>query len=202
MIQTGPKSLNVGYRKKETERIEQENHAFAKRLFDKQANLKKKKMDEEYQAYLKYRKQIQKVPLQKKSKKDRESRGDKDGGKAKSSVRQSADQNGTTTLKGTKSQATLNTNSIGEDNISPIKPVVKGREDTNGQKSNEEVTEVPKSAAAGNKVEGQNIDKILDVAINEMWQVYDKDNGGTLKKEEFKLLLSDTLSKTGSPPEI
>lgn len=31
----GPKSLNVGYRKKETERIEKENHAFAKRLFDK-----------------------------------------------------------------------------------------------------------------------------------------------------------------------
>jgi hypothetical protein len=47
-LQIGPKSLNMGYRKKETERIEQENHAFAKRLFDKQANLKKKKMDEEY----------------------------------------------------------------------------------------------------------------------------------------------------------
>ena len=31
----GPKSLNVGYRKRETERIEKENHAFAKRLFDK-----------------------------------------------------------------------------------------------------------------------------------------------------------------------
>ena len=43
--QIGPKSLNIGYRKRETERIEQENHAFAKRLFDKQANLNKKKMD-------------------------------------------------------------------------------------------------------------------------------------------------------------
>jgi hypothetical protein len=31
----GPKSLNVGFRKKETERIERENHAFAKRLFDR-----------------------------------------------------------------------------------------------------------------------------------------------------------------------
>ena len=31
----GPKSLNVGSRRKETERIEKENHAFAKRLFDK-----------------------------------------------------------------------------------------------------------------------------------------------------------------------
>ena len=44
----GPKSLNVGTRKKETERIEKENHAFAKRLFDKQANLSKKKLDVEY----------------------------------------------------------------------------------------------------------------------------------------------------------
>jgi hypothetical protein len=31
----GPFSLNMGFRKKETERIEKENHAFAKRLFDK-----------------------------------------------------------------------------------------------------------------------------------------------------------------------
>jgi len=54
----GPKSLNIGYRKRETERIEQENHAFAKRLFDKQANLNKKKMDNEYHSYLKYRKNI------------------------------------------------------------------------------------------------------------------------------------------------
>jgi len=38
----GPTSLNMGMRKRETERIEKENHAFAKRLFDKQAVLKKK----------------------------------------------------------------------------------------------------------------------------------------------------------------
>lgn len=44
----GPKSLNMGFRKKETERIEKENHAFAKRLFDKQAILSKKKLDVEY----------------------------------------------------------------------------------------------------------------------------------------------------------
>ncbi len=31
----GPVSLNIGFRKRETERIERENHAFAKRLFDK-----------------------------------------------------------------------------------------------------------------------------------------------------------------------
>ena len=35
----------MGVRKRETERIEKENHAFAKRLFDKQAVLLKKELD-------------------------------------------------------------------------------------------------------------------------------------------------------------
>ena len=35
MREIGPVSLNIGFRKRETERIERENHAFAKRLFDK-----------------------------------------------------------------------------------------------------------------------------------------------------------------------
>jgi hypothetical protein len=52
----GPKTLNLGYRKKETERIEKENHAFAKRLFDKQAILSKKKLDTEYKNHLQYKK--------------------------------------------------------------------------------------------------------------------------------------------------
>ena len=66
----GPKSLNKGYRKRETERIEQENHAFAKRLFGKQANLNKKKLDEEYKTHLRYKRQIQKIapPNKKRSK--------------------------------------------------------------------------------------------------------------------------------------
>lgn len=34
-VKAGPTSLNMGVRKRETERIEKENHAFAKRLFDK-----------------------------------------------------------------------------------------------------------------------------------------------------------------------
>lgn len=51
----GPKSLNVGKRKKETERIERENHAFAKRLFDKQANLSKQKHDLDFKNHLQYR---------------------------------------------------------------------------------------------------------------------------------------------------
>ncbi len=48
----------MGYRKRETERIEQENHAFAKRLFDKQSNFSKKKMDDEYKQHKKFKKQI------------------------------------------------------------------------------------------------------------------------------------------------
>ena len=51
----------MGVRKRETERIEKENHAFAKRLFDKQAVLNKKALDNEYHNHLKYRRQIQKM---------------------------------------------------------------------------------------------------------------------------------------------
>lgn len=55
----------MGYRKKETERIEKENHAFAKRLFDKQAILSKKKLDVEYKNHKQYKKQIQKIKKKK-----------------------------------------------------------------------------------------------------------------------------------------
>ena len=55
----------MGMRKRETERIERENHAFAKRLFDKQAVLKKKAFDSDFQSHLNYKKQIQKLPNQK-----------------------------------------------------------------------------------------------------------------------------------------
>eukprot|EP00347_Sterkiella_histriomuscorum_P020106 403339081 len=57
----GPKSLNIGVRKIQNDKIERENHAFAKRLFDKSGCLSKNKMDEEYMNHLKYRKQIQKI---------------------------------------------------------------------------------------------------------------------------------------------
>ena len=50
----GPTSLNMGVRKRETERIERENHAFAKRLFDKRAVLTKKKFDDEFNNHKKY----------------------------------------------------------------------------------------------------------------------------------------------------
>lgn len=72
----GPKSLNVGYRKRETERIEKENHAFAKRLFDKQANLSKKKFDNDFQNHLKYKKQIQKLGVAKGDKKSKDKKKD------------------------------------------------------------------------------------------------------------------------------
>ena len=49
-------------RKKETERIEKENHAFAKRLFDKNAVMNKKALDSEWREHVKYKKQIQKMP--------------------------------------------------------------------------------------------------------------------------------------------
>jgi hypothetical protein len=39
--QSQPQSLNIGVRRKEIDRIERENQAFAKRLFDKQAVLQK-----------------------------------------------------------------------------------------------------------------------------------------------------------------
>jgi hypothetical protein len=52
----GPTSLNMGVRKRETERIEKENHAFAKRLFDKQAVLQKKNLDNDWAHHIKYKK--------------------------------------------------------------------------------------------------------------------------------------------------
>ena len=51
----------MGVRKRETERIERENHAFAKRLFDKQAILKKKALDTDWQKHQQYKNQIGKM---------------------------------------------------------------------------------------------------------------------------------------------
>ena len=47
----GPSSLNMGLRKRENDRIEKENHAFAKRLFDKQAVLNKKNLDKDFKSH-------------------------------------------------------------------------------------------------------------------------------------------------------
>ena len=64
----GPKSLNLGLRRRENERIERENQAFAKRLFEKQrmGSLSKAKMDEDFSNHLKYKQHIMKVSLKKK----------------------------------------------------------------------------------------------------------------------------------------
>ena len=58
----GPRSMNMITRKKETERIEKENHAFAKRLFDKQAVLNKRSLDKDWANHIKYKRQIAKMP--------------------------------------------------------------------------------------------------------------------------------------------
>ena len=46
------------YRKRETERIERENHAFAKRLFERPPNLNKNKLDSDYKDHKKFVKLI------------------------------------------------------------------------------------------------------------------------------------------------
>jgi len=42
---SGPRSLNISIRKRENERIERENHAFAKRLYENNGAISKKKLD-------------------------------------------------------------------------------------------------------------------------------------------------------------
>jgi hypothetical protein len=54
MTSTFKNSLNLPYRKKETDRIERENHAFAKRLFERTSNLSKKKLEDEYREHQRY----------------------------------------------------------------------------------------------------------------------------------------------------
>lgn len=44
----GPKSLNINVRKQENLRIERENQAFAKKLFENKGNIQKKKIDQDY----------------------------------------------------------------------------------------------------------------------------------------------------------
>ena len=48
-------------------RVEKENHAFAKRLFEQQAIIQKKTFDKEYASMKKYRQNLIKVPADKKA---------------------------------------------------------------------------------------------------------------------------------------
>lgn len=58
-----PTSLNLGVRKRETERIERENHAFAKRLFDKQAVVTKKSHDQNFINQMRYKNLVTKMDM-------------------------------------------------------------------------------------------------------------------------------------------
>ena len=50
------KSLNIGVRRKENERIEKENHAFAKRLYSNTGSISKKQLESDYKSILQYKK--------------------------------------------------------------------------------------------------------------------------------------------------
>jgi len=43
-----PKSLNISVRRRDNERIERENHAFAKRLFSNSGSISKSALDRHY----------------------------------------------------------------------------------------------------------------------------------------------------------
>ena len=57
----GPKSLNISLRRQENERIERENQAFAKRLFDGKGAISMRKMTHEFADHLKHQQNIRKV---------------------------------------------------------------------------------------------------------------------------------------------
>ena len=48
----GPRSLNISIRRRENERIERENHAFAKRLFQNPGCISKQKFDLEFNNHM------------------------------------------------------------------------------------------------------------------------------------------------------
>ena len=56
-----PKSLNISVRRRDNERIERENHAFAKRLFSNSGSISKSALDRHYQEQLKLKNRISKV---------------------------------------------------------------------------------------------------------------------------------------------
>ena len=57
--------MNLAVRQKETIRVEAENHAFARRLFEARPILNKKALDHEYYTQKKYKKNLKKVHLAK-----------------------------------------------------------------------------------------------------------------------------------------
>ena len=57
----GPKSLNISVRRQENERIERENQAFAKRLFDGKGAISMRKLNLDFADHLKHSSNIRKT---------------------------------------------------------------------------------------------------------------------------------------------
>lgn len=57
----GPRSLNISVRRKENERIERENHAFAKRLFQNPSSISKQRFDVDFNRNLQLKQRISRV---------------------------------------------------------------------------------------------------------------------------------------------
>ena len=53
------KSLNIAMRKRENERIERENHKFAKRLYSNTGSISKKQLDDDFSRIISLKKMIQ-----------------------------------------------------------------------------------------------------------------------------------------------
>jgi hypothetical protein len=61
------KSLNLGVRKRENERIEAENYKFAQKLYTNSGCISRKQLDQEYLSILAYKKMISRVKKNKPS---------------------------------------------------------------------------------------------------------------------------------------
>lgn len=61
------KSLNISIRKRENDRIERENHKFAKRLYSNTGCINRQKLESDYQSILQYKKMISRVKKNKPS---------------------------------------------------------------------------------------------------------------------------------------
>jgi hypothetical protein len=60
-VSMGPRSLNISVRRKENERIERENHAFARRLFQNSGSMSKEIFEIQYNHHLEHRNRISRV---------------------------------------------------------------------------------------------------------------------------------------------
>lgn len=67
VTKTRDRSLNIGLRKRENERIERENVKFAQKLYSNAGSISRKKLDNEYASILAYKKMISRVKKNKPS---------------------------------------------------------------------------------------------------------------------------------------